>query len=102
MVPVEAPSTRGYIKEGQTKNSKQSVAKAAKAAKAANAAAERVEAMEAELEAELEAARTETARLRSTEGAYKGSIDTGQFILANPGGGQPLLEDARLTLTKVC
>ena len=56
-------------------------------------------AQEAELEAELEAMRTETARLRATEGAYKGAIDTGEFILPNPGGGQPLLE---VTLSTTC
>ena len=42
----------------------------------------------------------ETARMRASEGTFKGAIDTGSFVLPNPGGGQPLLEDARVTLVR--
>eukprot|EP00656_Telonema_subtile_P015239 TRINITY_DN17957_c0_g1_i3.p1 TRINITY_DN17957_c0_g1~~TRINITY_DN17957_c0_g1_i3.p1 ORF type:complete len:644 (-),score=181.63 TRINITY_DN17957_c0_g1_i3:20-1951(-) len=86
--------------KGQLKVSKNAAAKAAKDAAKKKASAEKVAAMEAEMHQELDAQSAETARIRATEGAYKGAIDTGAFILPNPGGGQPLLEDARLTLVQ--
>jgi len=51
-----------------------------------------------ELEAELTQARIAAVKARSKMGAYKGALDAKAFTLANPGGGQPLLEDAACRL----
>lgn len=47
-----------------------------------------------EVEEELYAARIAAVKSRTELGAYKGSLDATSFTLPNPGGGQPLLEDA--------
>ena len=47
-----------------------------------------------EVEEELHAARIAAVQARTRLGAYKGSLDATSFTLPNPGGGQPLLEDA--------
>ena len=47
-----------------------------------------------EVEEELFAARIAAVKSRTELGAYKGSLDATSFTLPNPGGGQPLLEDA--------
>ena len=49
---------------------------------------------QAELEAELVAARVKSVLERTRLGAYRGSLDAKSFTLPNPGGGMPLLEDA--------
>ena len=51
-----------------------------------------------EVEQELHQARVESILSRRRLGAYKGSLDATAFTLPNPGGGQPLLEDAACTL----
>ena len=51
-----------------------------------------------EIEAELHTARIEAVKSRWKNGAYRGAIDAQSFTLPNPGGGQPLLEDASCRL----
>ena len=51
-----------------------------------------------EIEAELQSARIAAVKSRWKNGAYRGAIDAKSFTLPNPGGGQPLLEDAACTL----
>ena len=70
-----------------------------KAAKAAQKRAEQAQKQSAELDEEVEAAREKAVRLRSTQGAYNGSIEIGPLTLPNPGGGADLLEDASFTMT---
>ena len=54
----------------------------------------------ATLEGELEAARVNSVQARARMGAFNGALEAPRFTLANPGGGQPLLEDASLTLVR--
>jgi ATP-binding cassette subfamily F protein 3 len=61
-------------------------------------AAEQAEANSMQVERELTAARVAAVQARSRLGAYKGSLDAKSFTLPNPGGGQPLLEDAACRL----
>lgn len=61
---------------------------------------DRVQLQEKEIDAELEAARVTTARVRSMEGAYNGALEAASFTLPNPGGGAPLLENAAMTLVR--
>jgi ABC transporter len=61
-------------------------------------AAEQAEADRVQLELELQQARIAAVQARSKLGAYKGSLDAKSFTLPNPGGGQPLLEDAACRL----
>lgn len=61
-------------------------------------AAERAEQQAMEVETELIQARIAAVQARSKLGAYKGSLDAKEFTLPNPGGGQPLLEDAACRL----
>eukprot|EP00930_Biecheleria_cincta_P019325 TRINITY_DN14776_c0_g1_i2.p1 TRINITY_DN14776_c0_g1~~TRINITY_DN14776_c0_g1_i2.p1 ORF type:complete len:729 (+),score=166.40 TRINITY_DN14776_c0_g1_i2:30-2216(+) len=70
-----------------------------KAAKAAQKRAEQAQKQSEELDEEVEAAREKAVRLRSTQGAYNGSIELGPLTLPNPGGGPDLLEDASFTMT---
>ena len=51
-----------------------------------------------EIETELHTARIEAVKSRWKNGAYRGAIDAQSFTLPNPGGGQPLLEDASCRL----
>mmetsp|Transcript_30482 Transcript_30482/g.73134 ORF Transcript_30482/g.73134 Transcript_30482/m.73134 type:complete len:749 (-) Transcript_30482:30-2276(-) len=51
-----------------------------------------------EVETELHAARIAAVQARTKMGAYKGALDAPSFTLPNPGGGQPLLEDAACRL----
>ena len=51
-----------------------------------------------EIEAELHSARIAAVKSRWKNGAYRGAIDAKSFTLPNPGGGQPLLEDAVVNL----
>jgi len=51
-----------------------------------------------EIENELYQARINAVKSRWKNGAYRGAIDATNFTLANPGGGQPLLEDAACRL----
>lgn len=53
-----------------------------------------------ELEAELELARMNAAKLRSQVGAYNGAIESTSFVLPNPGGGANLLENASMVLVR--
>lgn len=52
------------------------------------------------IEAELQEAREDSIRSRAALGAFKGTLETKEFTLPNPGGGQPLLEDASCTLVR--
>lgn len=61
-------------------------------------AAELAEQQALEVEAELTAARIAAVQARTKLGAYKGALDAQAFTLPNPGGGQPLLEDASCRL----
>jgi ATP-binding cassette subfamily F protein 3 len=61
-------------------------------------AAEKAEAQALEIDAELLAARIAAVKARTKLGAYKGALDAKSFTLPNPGGGQPLLEDAACRL----
>jgi ATP-binding cassette subfamily F protein 3 len=54
----------------------------------------------AEVEAELEDARVKAATSRREMGAYLGHLEAKSFNLPNPGGGQPLLEDASCILVR--
>ena len=51
-----------------------------------------------EVENELHEARVQSILSRRKLGAYKGALDAAAFTLPNPGGGQPLLEDATCTM----
>ena len=51
-----------------------------------------------EIETELQEARIAAVKSRWKNGAYRGAIDAQSFTLPNPGGGQPLLEDASCRL----
>lgn len=61
-------------------------------------AAEQAERQALEVEEELVAARIAAVKARTKLGAYKGALDAKSFTLPNPGGGQPLLEDAACRL----
>ena len=61
-------------------------------------AAEKADAQSMEIEKELHDARIASVIARRKKGAYKGALDAAEFTLPNPGGGQPLLEDAACTL----
>ena len=52
----------------------------------------------AELDQELQAARVAAVHSKATLGAFKGVLDAQSFTLPNPGGGQPLLENAACRL----
>ena len=52
------------------------------------------------IEAELQEAREDSILARANLGAFKGTLETSDFTLPNPGGGQPLLEDASCTLVR--
>jgi ATP-binding cassette subfamily F protein 3 len=88
------------------KNTKQAKKKAEQAQKKEErarkqgklSAAEQAEAAAMEVEEELAAARIAAVKARSALGAYKGALDAKSFTLPNPGGGQPLLEDAACRL----
>jgi ATP-binding cassette subfamily F protein 3 len=60
--------------------------------------AEKAAAQALEIDAELHAARLAAVKARTKLGAYKGALEANSFTLPNPGGGQPLLEDAACTL----
>lgn len=51
-----------------------------------------------EIDKELHDARIAAVKARRTLGSYKGALEAKEFTLPNPGGGQPLLEDAACTL----
>eukprot|EP00927_Polykrikos_kofoidii_P003866 TRINITY_DN11555_c0_g1_i1.p1 TRINITY_DN11555_c0_g1~~TRINITY_DN11555_c0_g1_i1.p1 ORF type:complete len:744 (-),score=152.43 TRINITY_DN11555_c0_g1_i1:231-2267(-) len=80
---------------GKTEPSKTDV----KAAKAQLKKDEAAFAQSAELDAEVERAREKAVQLRSTKGAFNGSIEIGPLTLPNPGGGLDLLEEASFTMT---
>jgi len=61
-------------------------------------ASEKAAAQSMEIDAELHEARITAVKARRKMGAYKGALDAAEFTLPNPGGGQPLLEDAACTL----
>jgi len=61
-------------------------------------AVEQAEADRVQVDNELAEARVRAIRARTALGAYKGSLDAKSFTLPNPGGGQPLLEDATCRL----
>ena len=56
--------------------------------------------LEEELSLELEAAKIKTVQDRMKIGEYYGAIESSEFVLPNPGGGQPLLEDASLRMVR--
>ena len=53
------------------------------------------------IENELKEAREASIHARTAMGAFKGSLETKEFTLPNPGGGQPLLEDVSTLLFSV-
>jgi len=61
-------------------------------------AAELAVQQQTEIDIEMTDARIAAVRARSKLGVYKGALDAKNFILPNPGGGQPLLEDAACRL----
>eukprot|EP00977_Amphora_coffeiformis_P000827 scaffold178_cov163-Amphora_coffeaeformis.AAC.1 len=61
-------------------------------------AVEQAEADRLQVDAELAEARVRAIRARTELGAFKGALDAKSFTLPNPGGGQPLLEDAACRL----
>jgi ATP-binding cassette subfamily F protein 3 len=65
-----------------------------------SAAATKADADSDAVEAELDAARVAAVHARARLGAFNGALEAAKFTLANPGGGQPLLEDASLTLVR--
>jgi len=65
-----------------------------------SAAATKADADTEAVEAELDAARVAAVHARTRLGAFNGALEASKFTLANPGGGQPLLEDASLTLVR--
>jgi len=60
--------------------------------------AQQAEQQALQVDAELAAARIAAVQARTKLGAYKGALDAKSFTLPNPGGGQPLLEDAACRL----
>ena len=101
VVPPAPASLKPKMKR-TTKLEKQQ-AKALRKAKKKNtgkvSASDQALAQALEIEAELEQARVEAVVSRRTLGAYRGALEAKAFTLPNPGGGQPLLEDAACTLT---
>lgn len=69
-----------------------------KSKKSSTQAFEQAQHQARELEDELHAARIAAIQARTKMGAYKGALDAPSFTLPNPGGGQPLLEDAACRL----
>ena len=69
-----------------------------KAFKASNA--EQAEKERKLIEGELREARENAIHARNALGAFKGTLETKEFTLPNPGGGQPLLEDASCTFVR--
>jgi len=74
--------------------------KAARQKRKASAAADKAEAESNEVDAELDAARVTAVKARALHGAFNGALEAPRFTLANPGGGQPLLENAAMTLVR--
>ena len=74
--------------------------KAARRKKIKESSAEESERERLLIEAELQEAREDSIRSRAAIGAFKGTLETSDFTLPNPGGGQPLLEDASCTLVR--
>ena len=74
--------------------------KAARKKKMKETNAEESERQRAEIEEELLAARRDAIYACANMGAFKGTLETNDFTLPNPGGGQPLLEDASCTLVR--
>jgi len=72
--------------------------KAGRKKKSKMTASEIATAQSMEIEKELHDARIAAVIARRKMGAYKGALDAAEFTLPNPGGGQPLLEDAACTL----
>ena len=107
---AEAKSKMNTIMEDQTATSSKQARAAKKQAKIGGSATEtkgrsaklsvfeQAQAEKMELEEELQEARIASIQSRRTQGAYKGALDASAFTLPNPGGGQPLLEDASCTL----
>ena len=117
IVPVEVtqepePETEPETPEAKTKAEKQASKAAAKAARLAKKAsrtgqkgnpkmtlAQKALAQAMEIDQELTDARTAAVKARRKMGSFRGALDAKEFTLPNPGGGQPLLEDAACTLT---
>jgi ABC-type Mn2+/Zn2+ transport system ATPase subunit len=108
-VPVVAVKTEAEVEKAEVKAAdkadklaKKADKKAAKKARpkknAKLTASEQAEAQALEIDAELSAARVAAVKARNKLGAYKGALDAKSFTLPNPGGGQPLLEDAACRL----
>lgn len=89
--PTVATNKNTLIEDHQTiKTSKKNKAKKSNT----HSAFEQAEQQALELEEELRAARISAVQARTKMGSYKGALDAPCFTLPNPGGGQPLLEDA--------
>ena len=108
--PEPEPETE--TPEAKTKAEKQASKAAAKAARLAKKAsrtgqkgnpkmtlAQKALAQAMEIDQELTDARIAAVKARRKMGSFRGALDAKEFTLPNPGGGQPLLEDAACTLT---
>ena len=60
--------------------------------------AEKALAQAMEIDQELSDARIAAVKARRKMGSFRGALDAKDFTLPNPGGGQPLLEDAACTM----
>ena len=117
IVPVEVTQETEHepepeTPEAKTKAEKQASKAAAKAARLAKKAsrtgqkgnpkmtlAQKALAQAMEIDQELTDARIAAVKARRKMGSFRGALDAKEFTLPNPGGGQPLLEDAACTLT---
>lgn len=99
---VGATSTNSLITkpgdETSTSTFKSKKKKKATTKTTSTSAYDQAQAQALEVEQELWQARVNAIHARSKLGAYKGALDAPSFTLPNPGGGQPLLEDAACRL----
>jgi ATP-binding cassette subfamily F protein 3 len=85
-------------KKAAAKQARASKKKAGRKKNAKLNLSEQAAAQALEIETELHAARVAAVKARTKLGAYRGALEAASFTLPNPGGGQPLLEDAACTL----
>lgn len=93
--PEERPEASASSAKAASGPSKADV----KAAKAQQKRAEQAEKQAAEVDGEMEAARSKAVTIRASQGAFNGALEIGPLTLPNPGGGLDLLENASFTMT---
>jgi len=103
--PAPIKTTAAAKSIAKPKSEKLAMKEAAKAARLAKkktkgkmTPADKAVAQAMEIDKELHDARIAAVKARRTLGSYKGALEAKEFTLPNPGGGQPLLEDAACTL----